>query len=100
MLELELIAIKVNIYTMIVINKDNQVKLLRQAPTNDRRLRKRDKTSKKSEALIMRVAPGRKEAFSDDFGGIGRLWAKQYKGSPDALPSLSELFEGLKLWIT
>ena len=52
---------------MIAINNKNQVKILMQAPTNDRKLRKRPETETilKGEALHLLNTKGRLEEFAD-----------------------------------
>ena len=64
-LELELIALKVNLYSMTIVNQKQEVKVLMQAKTNDRKLRKRDETSLKSQTLHLKTTTIRDNTFAE-----------------------------------
>ena len=50
---------------MIITNQKQEVKVLMQAKSNDRKLRKRDKTSLKSQALHLKNTTIRDNKFAD-----------------------------------
>ena len=41
-----------------------------------------------------------KNNFAITYGQYGKLWAKKYKDSENAFPSLGEVIEGLLQWMT
>ena len=53
LLYLEAIKVKSNLYSMVVTNSQNQYKVLRQADSNDHKIRKRPDINFKSNAIIL-----------------------------------------------
>ena len=87
-MELEAIGLKVNLYSGIVYNfKKNQFNLLKQAESNDKKLRRRPDSTLKNDAVIITNQSGRADAFAEKFGELALAWAQKYKGDKDALPT-------------
>ena len=75
---LEDLGSKVNYYTMIVVNNKGHVKILYQAPTNDKKVRVRPEGAEKFTTFILQTQTD-KPAFAVNLGGFGKLWVRNYK---------------------
>lgn len=105
-MHIELIAIKlhVNLYSMIVTNKDGLVKVVQQAASNDRKLRKRPDNTLKSDAFKLHKSKIA-DKFADCRCQYGMAWAEKYKPREDgrhdrSQPTPNEMVEGLMKWLT
>ena len=86
---------------MVTTNKLNEVKMLRRAPSNNRKMRFRPEETHKNCAIHL-VSEKKEDGFAKDIGEFGKNWAKKYKGDEYGLatPTLNEMTEGLMQWLT
>ena len=96
---LEVLDLRVNLYSMVIVNNKKQVKLLEEAPTNNRYTRWRAETTQKYAAVLLQ-SDEEKRNFAKVYGEFGKIWALKYKGNKFGYPSIDEVLEGLILWKT
>ena len=87
--ELVVIGAQVNLYSCTLISKEGQFKILRKAPSNKRQDRQRPESNLKAAAL--KIQDNKKAVFAKEWGEYGRMWAQDYKGHDEILPTLNEL---------
>ena len=80
-----------------VNNKKLHVKLLLEAPTNNRKSRYRPKNTLKYAAVLL-ISDQAKRDFAEEVNEFGKIWALKYKKDKLAFPSINEVLEGLMLW--
>ena len=84
------------------------MKLLLEAPTNNRKSRYRPKNTQKYAAVLL-ISDQAKRDFAEEVNEFGNIWARKYK--PEEIkkvggdqyvwkifPSINEVLEGLMLW--
>ena len=91
------LAAKANIYSMVNVDPKGQLKILYRVWDNDRAIRRRPEQNHKAEPLYI-FQEADKSDFAKRTGDYGYTWAEKVKGDEDALPSLREVFVGMKLW--
>lgn len=84
------IGITVNYYSCLIQSKNNELKLVMKAATNNRENRMRPEEHHKDQAIIIQQpADGEKYGFAKEVGEYGRYYAREYLGDKFSLPSLS-----------
>jgi len=74
---LEALGVRVNLYSMVAENtKKLVVKLLLEAPTNDRKSRYRPENTQKYAAILLQ--DNEKRDFASEAGEFGILWVAKY----------------------
>ena len=87
---------------MVVINKKGQVKLLKKAPTNKRSDRVRPQSNQKADGSSLAIADsdqGKKGDFAKTNGEYGDKWGEVVHGDIWALPTFSEMMDGIVNWL-
>ena len=74
---LEALGVRVNLYSMVIVNNKEHVKLLLEAPTNDRQSRYRPESTQKY-APILLLNDHEKRNFANEAGEFGKLWVRKY----------------------
>ena len=83
---------------MVTMNKKKlHVKLLLEAPTNNRKSRYRPKNTLKYAAVLL-ISDQAKRDFAEEVNEFGNIWARKYKEGEWIFPSINEVLEGLMLW--
>ena len=77
--------------------KKGVVKLLEEAPSNNRYTRWRAEGTQKYAAVLLQ-SDDEKLSFAITAGEFGKHWAVNYKGKGFVLPSMNEVLEGLMEW--
>jgi len=74
---LEALGVRVNLYSMVIVNNKEHVKLLLEAPTNDRQSRYRPESTQKY-APVLLLNDHEKRNFAKVAGEFGNLWVRKY----------------------
>ena len=74
---LEALGVRVNLYSMVIVNNKEHVKLLLEAPTNDRQSRYRPESTQKYAAVLL-LNDLEKRNFAKRAGEFGILWVRKY----------------------
>ena len=81
----------------LYVDLKGQLKILYRVCDNDRAIRRRPEQNHKAEPLYI-FQEADKSDFAKRNGDYGCTWAEKVKGDKYALPSLREVFVGMKLW--
>ena len=79
---------------MVIVNNKEHVKLLLEAPTNDRQSRYRPESTQKY-APVLLLNDHEKRNFAKEFGEFGKLWVRKYM--PKELQKVGG--EGYEYWV-
>ena len=82
---------------MVNVDLKGQLKILYRVWDNDRAIRRRPEQNHKAEPLYI-FQEADKSDFAKRNGDYGKTWAEKVKGKWNAMPSLREVFVGMKLW--
>lgn len=105
-LNLPCVKMIVNLYTSVVITKDNKTKLLKKAKSNNRFDRPRPEASDKASAanFVIQTKPkdgdSKGKSFAEESGAYGFKWAATFKNDRDKFPSFDEMMTSIFKWFT